>query len=212
MPVYPPAAQMPQAPQKKKSGIIIAVVIVVILVCLAMVIGAGVLFRAAAVSYYSEEPVEIVLPDNNSGNTGTTDNFDNSDGSGGKAAPIVNGEVLVDNDILTIIVDVENGSVDEYVSDWYSVPCMVENKTNKPLGMYFDMDTSFDGVKKGDVNTMIMPDEEMDFLPETELAGTIVFFTLPPEGQVTNLKGTLIVFDTETYETIGEYPISMAKL
>jgi hypothetical protein len=212
MPSYPPPAPLippVQEPKKKKTGVIIAVVIAAVLLCCIAISVIVVLYLAPLAPLLSEgkasgypgietpnvEVPSIIAPQpKDNGNT-----------------PNKGDEVLVDSDILTISIDTGSGKVEDYL-DAYTVDCTVENKTDRTVGIYFDFDTSIDGVDADSFNTLIFPDTEEDFLPQETLGGSIVFLTTSPSGTITNLKGTLIVYDTATFETLGEYPVSIAKL
>jgi hypothetical protein len=121
-------------------------------------------------------------------------------------------DVLLDTDELTVILDLASGELDEDFG-WYQVWCTVENKTDTKLSLYFDYDTSIDGVDSDDFNIVLFPDnEDAMFAPHTTTEGVIAIFTLPPDGAITNLEGTLVVFQFDTFETVGEYPVSIPKL
>jgi hypothetical protein len=119
--------------------------------------------------------------------------------------------VLVDDKNLTIIIDAGSGKM-ESIFGAYVVNCTVENKTTARLGIYFESDTSINGVDADTLNTIIFPKNGDGFLPGETVDGGIMFLTVPTNGQVTNLKGTLVVYDTKTLKTLGEYPVSIARL
>jgi hypothetical protein len=219
---YPPVAGQPP---KKKTGLIVGIIIAVVLViCVGLGIGGYLIYQGVTNTG--------VLIDNSTGNnTGTNNNgssdgildgnnnngSSNNSGNTSRAPSIPDGEVVVDSDVLTLVVDTNGGVVDN-ILDWYEVDCVVVNKTNTTLGIYFDYDdtTTDNGFVGSDI--IIMPEGNYyDFLPNETLAGVIVFM-IPSDissvTSVTNLKGTLIVYDLEAdnLDTIAEYPVSIAKL
>jgi hypothetical protein len=120
--------------------------------------------------------------------------------------------VLLDNDTVKIVVWVGSGVVDEYLG-WYEVRCTVENKTDEPLNMYFDYGTTVDGFYEREPETGIFPDgTEIDFLPHETADASLLFMDTLTADRATNLKGILIVYSSDTFETVGEYAVSLDEL
>jgi hypothetical protein len=222
---YPPASgQASGQPPKKKTGLIIGIIIAVVLViCVGVGIGGYLIFQgldnSGVLTDISTDNNTGTNNDNSSGNLNNDSNSNNGNSTGttDRAPSIPGGEVVVDNDVLTLTVDTSGGTVDS-ILDWYEVDCVIVNKTDTILGIYFDYDdtTTDNGLVGSDI--VIIPEGEYyDFLPHETIAGSIVFM-IPSDmsavTSVTNLKGTLIVYDLgkDSLDTIAEYPVSIAKL
>jgi hypothetical protein len=207
VPTYQP---IPPAPKKKKTGIIIAIVVAVLLLCVAVTAG-GLLVVSNLIDQSTLDSLE------SSGATNlerhSIDNNNDSSSNDGRGINRATGDdVLLDTDELTITVDLDSRVWDENFG-WYQVWCTVENKSDTMVGLYFDYDTNIDGLANGELEIVIFPDtDDAMFASNTTTEGVIAIFTLPPDGILANLEGTLVVFDFDTFEIIGEYPVKMAKL
>jgi hypothetical protein len=161
--------------------------------------------------------VDDIFNDNDQPNSGGT----NSGGTNGNEQPNggstvdpanIHEEIMVDNEVLTITVKVGSGHIDE-VMGYYDIDCTVVNKTNQTLAMYFRDGTTIDGKGIDSFDVMFFPYEDgIDFGPNSTKEGFMSFDGSPPDKGFVNLEGTLIVYDTETFETIGEYSVSMPQL
>jgi hypothetical protein len=203
-PVY---SETPPAPKKKKTGIIIAIVVVVLLLCGGVTFGGFLIYQGIVSSVDSS--VLADMERHNINDNGDSSSSSNSDRGINRA---VGDNVLLDSDSLTITLDLNNSELDEELG-WYRVGCTIENKTDQELSLYFDYDTRIDGVDNDELFIVLYADnDDTVFVPNATTEGMLVIFTLPSNGAITNLEGTLVVFEIDTFETVGEYPVSMAKL
>lgn len=121
------------------------------------------------------------------------------------------GDILLSSDVVTIIINRGTEGFDEEYG-WYQVGCTVENKTDKVLGLYFDYDTSIDGIGADELNIGILPLAygEAAFPPNSVSEG-IIMLGLPEPG-ATHLAGTLIVYEESSSEILKQYSVRMARL
>jgi hypothetical protein len=221
---YPPAsAPAPQQPHKK-TGLFVAIIVAVVLVlCLGLAIVGSIAFRQISNISVNEGSVTS----NTTGNSDERDRNDSPgftvpnnengerDRNGGSELSLPNGEVVVDSDILTFVVETGGGQVWEDL-EWYVVECTIENKTDNTLDMYFDFDYKMDeDYSSVDIIIMPEPEDNYEFPPHKKVHATIIFDDLSDEyliTGVTNFTGTLIVYDRETFDTIAEYPVSITSM
>jgi flagellar basal body-associated protein FliL len=216
---YPPAPGTEQ-PQKKKSkaGLVIGIVIAIVLViCVGLGIGGFLLWQNLndiTLSNFNNTPTpstnDTPRPNNNTP-TPSPNETPAPNNNDTPVTPAADEEVIVDTDILTFTFDAGSGGRDD-VLDWYSVDCTVVNKTDVLINIYFDYDTVTDNGVSGE-NIVIFPTgNSFDFSANTTTRGILAI--MAPYGEpipdgIQNLRGTLIVFDANTYETIVEYPVSI---
>jgi hypothetical protein len=226
---YPPApTQQPQQPHKK-TGLFVAIIIAVVLViCLGLAIGGAALFKNYAETRYERETIVPGTTYNgdrdengseNRGGNSTENRDENKDGdrdeSGGSDLSLLKSEVVIDNDVLTFVVETSGGEVWDGL-EWYVVDCTVENKTDKNFSMYFDFDFGLNG-DYSPTGISILPDSGYETgFPAHKTIPAIIVFDGASEGHVissvSNFTGTLIVYDHETFDTIAEYPVSIASM
>jgi hypothetical protein len=126
--------------------------------------------------------------------------------------PAISNGVLVDNSDLTVTLELGSGKFSQ-VDGWYVMDCTVENKTDKKLAMYLDYETQVVGLDEAYSDVTIWPEgDEFDFLPKTKVDGLMLFLSADKGETPTALWGTLVVYDADTYNTIGEYQVYLSKL
>jgi hypothetical protein len=217
------AGQPTEPPKKSKAWIVILVIVgVLVLCCVGVSIGGYVLYQRAleaatvtSITTNTTTPLPTPAPSpNTSTPPGTTTPLDPP-----SDIPAISNGILVDNDDLTVTLELGSGTFDQ-VDGWYTIDCTVDNKTDKKLAMYFDYDTQvvgyeadYFGLDDNYFGVIIWPEGyDIDFLPKAKTDGLMVFMGAA-EGEVpTALWGTLVVYDTDTYDTIGEYQIYLSKL
>jgi hypothetical protein len=183
--------------------------VVVLLLCGAVTVGGFLIYQGVMDSL--DSPVI-----NNSESHSIDDNGNSSSDSSSNDSRGINravgDDVLLDIDECTITLDLDSAWFDENL-EFYQIECVVENRTNTTLGFWFDYDTRIDGVGEDELFIVIYSDNDDGlFLANTTSEGALAVFTLPSNGVIANLEGTLVVFEAETYEIIGEYPVKMARL
>ena len=95
------------------------------------------------------------------------------------------------------------------------IQCVVNNKTDKSIILFFDYDAETIGYS-GDsfTNVLIWPNgfDIIDFPPMAETDGTLTFIEAAKDDMITAFWGTLAVVDADTYDTIGEYKFNLSGL
>jgi hypothetical protein len=203
VPVYPAAP--PPPPEKKKTWLIVLIIVIVGLVLCCGVVTVGTVWFLSSVEDAVTDTGGSVMPDYDY-------DFDYDEDANVWPVPNTHEETLIDNDTLSIVVAVGSGEPNEYY-DWYDVICLVENKTDEPIGIYFDYDTTVEGFYERAPLVTIYPREiGFDFLPDTPTEAIISIDDTLTADRATNLEGTLVVYSQETFETIGEFHFSMDEL
>jgi len=100
--------------------------------------------------------------------------------------------------------------------DWIEVEVTVENKTDKTLFFYFDYDVRVDGLDETAAYTIILVSNDIaadyDFPPKKTTTGIILFLEAPKSKKIENFRGTIVVCDTEEYDTLGEYKFKITSI
>jgi flagellar basal body-associated protein FliL len=202
-PAYP---EPPQQPKKKKTWLVVLIIAIVLLVlCCGLAIAGAFLYMPKIIENgLSDTTGDLTWEDSNS-------DSDSDDNTKPKAAEATD-EVIVDDEMLTVIVKVGSGEEDEYLES-YSVACTVENKTGEAFGLYFDDTTEAEGFFERAPMALIYPTGYVEDYPAYETTdATIVFLDTLLDEKVTNFKGVLVVYDLDTWETIAEYPFNIKEL
>jgi hypothetical protein len=118
------------------------------------------------------------------------------------------GTVLVNSSDVTITLG--NSTVDEYLS-WYEIEVTVENRTDGELVFFFESLTNASGAS---LDAFIYPvDFDLEsFSPNKTTKGMLTFDVLPEDGDLRSLRGVLVAYDWETYETIAEYEFNLSAI
>ena len=196
---------VPQQPPKKKAGAKIIIIVAVALVCIG--IGIAAFFAINNMGGTTGGPT--------GGTTGGTTGGGTTNGGtgGGTTAPTPFKKELIDCNDCRITLGPVTYDKD---LDWIEVEVVVENKTNKTLFIYFDYDTTIDGFdNKTQIGPLLMSDDEeagYDFPPKKATSGTLLFTDVPKSKKIENFKGTIIVVDGDTFDTMGKYPFSIKSV
>ncbi|MCL1847892.1 MAG: hypothetical protein FWF91_08050 [Coriobacteriia bacterium] len=190
-PVSQPYGGAPQqAPKKKKAGVIVLIIVAILVVCVGIAIAGYAIFTNVS-----------------SGGTGSTG------GGGGTGVSRSKENVLLDCEECTITFGTAT-----YVDglDWIEIEVVVENKTSVELFIFFEDDTTYDGMISNDWHgVLVFPEDNSKgnhFLPNMNNDGLLLFMEAPKSKRIENFKGTIVVCNGRTYDTLGVYGFNINSI
>ena len=226
---YVVATPIPPAfePKKSKAPLVIGIVVgVILLCCIGCVVVAWLLYGAAedAVSGYTSgtddyyatpapppTTIYVVPPAHDT-------NPDNQQPPS-RPAEIIgqmnNPKVVVDNDTVKVTIDAGTRIVSD-AGNFIDVSCVVENKTDQTIALYFEDSTLVDGYKGGQIvfdKDYLASEygEKPHFLPGEAAPAALAFDREKITGDLKGLKGSLLVYNAESLDDIASYYIEIPE-
>jgi len=100
--------------------------------------------------------------------------------------------------------------------DWIEVEVTVENKADKALFFYFDIDVRVDGLDETASYGIILISDDADagyeFPAKKTTTGLLIFLEVPEGKKIENFMGTVIVCETDEYKVLGEYKFKITSI